>query len=173
MRPLPNGNSQRPLAKATPEARIPFPDRAARRQSPAHALAGDRFEGDTNILPCVEVFLTLDVNDPERMIDFWSAMLDYALEAEERFDAPEQVYWSLVDRAGVGPHIVIQRVPEPVSAKARLHLDIRVPDMESEADRAVSLGAQRIDVTPLTEVGTTWIRLTDPEGNVFCIVAQA
>ncbi len=127
----------------------------------------------TDILPIVELFLTLDVNDPERMINFWSSLLDYTLEGEARFEAPEQVYWSLVDRAGVGPRIVIQRVPEPVSTKTRLHLDIRVPDMESEAHRAVSLGARRIDVTPLTEVGTTWIRLTDPEGNVFCIVAEA
>lgn len=127
----------------------------------------------TGMVQDMEVFLTLDVNDPERMIRFWSAVLDYTLEDEERFDEPEQVYWSLVDPAGIGPRIVIQRVPEPVSAKTRLHIDIRVPDIEAEAARAVSLGAQRIDATPITEVGTTWIRLTDPEGNVFCIVAQA
>lgn len=127
----------------------------------------------TGIVQDMEVFLTLDVNDPERMIRFWSAVLDYTLEDEERFDEPEQVYWSLVDPAGIGPRIVIQRVPEPVSAKTRLHIDIRVPDIEAEAARAVSLGAERIDATPITEVGTTWIRLTDPEGNVFCIVAEA
>jgi len=168
VKPLPNGNSQRPIWRHG----YPFltgPHDRNLRPTPWRATASKA----TDILTKVEVFLTLDVNDPERMIDFWSAMLDYTLEGEERFDAPEQVYWSLVDRAGVGPRIVIQRVPEPVSTKTRLHLDIRVPDMESEADRAVSLGAQRIDVTPLTEVGTTWIRLTDPEGNVFCIVAQA
>lgn len=119
----------------------------------------------------MEVFVTLDVNDPPRMIRFWSAMLGYALQDERRFEQPGQVYWSLTDPAGTGPRIVIQRVPEPPAAKTRLHLDIRVPDIEAEAARAVELGAQRIDEIPICEFETTWIRLADPEGNLFCIVA--
>jgi predicted enzyme related to lactoylglutathione lyase len=67
---------------------------------------------------------------------------------------------------------VIQRVPEPVTAKPRLHIDVHEPDIEAAAARAVELGATRLDATPVAEVGTGWIRLEDPEGNVFCIVQE-
>jgi len=36
--------------------------------------------------------LALDVNDPERMIAFWSAVLGYDLPEEDRFDTPDRVY---------------------------------------------------------------------------------
>jgi predicted enzyme related to lactoylglutathione lyase len=121
----------------------------------------------------MHVELTLDVNDPERMIAFWSQVLGYELEDEARFSADgERVYWSLIDPAERGPRLVIQRVPEPVSAKPRLHIDVHESDIEVAVARAVSLGATRLDPSPVTEVGTSWIRLADPEGNVFCIVHE-
>lgn len=120
----------------------------------------------------MHVELTLDVNDPGAMIDFWSAILGYAVEEEGRFDAPDRVYWSLVDPTGRGPRLVIQRVSEPVAAKPRLHIDVHEPDIEVAAARAVALGANRVDDSPIVEVGTAWIRLADPEGNVFCIVQE-
>jgi len=120
----------------------------------------------------MHVELTLDVNDPERMIDFWSAVLGYIVEDEDHFDAPDRAYWSLVDPAGRGPRLVIQRVPEPVTAKTRVHIDVHVPDIESATETAVAQGATRIDAEPIAEVGAAWIRLTDPEGNVFCFVRE-
>jgi predicted enzyme related to lactoylglutathione lyase len=115
---------------------------------------------------------TLDVNDPARMIAFWTALLRYELQDEPRFEGVEQTYWSIIDPSGHGPRIVIQRVPEPVTCKTRLHLDLHVADIEAEALRAVSLGAIRVDTQPVREVGETWIRLSDPEGNLFCIVHE-
>ena len=120
----------------------------------------------------MHIEITLDVNDPATMLTFWSAVLAYDLEAEDRFDAQDRVYWSLVDPAGRGPRLVIQRVPEPVTTKSRLHFDVHEPDIEAAADRAVALGAARLDEAPITEVGTSWIRLADPEGNVFCFVPE-
>ena len=120
----------------------------------------------------MHVELTLDVNDPARMIAFWSQVLGYVVEDEGRFDAPDRVYWSLVDPAGRAPRLVIQRVPEPVTAKTRVHIDVHVPDIESATQAAVMLGAVRIDAEPIAEVGATWIRLSDPEGNVFCFVRE-
>jgi predicted enzyme related to lactoylglutathione lyase len=116
--------------------------------------------------------MALDVNDPATMIAFWSAVLGYEIEDDGRFDAPERVYWSLVDPSGRGPRLVIQRVPEPVTAKPRLHIDVHEGDIEAAAARAVSLGARRLDPSPVVDVGTSWIRLADPEGNVFCIVQE-
>jgi len=116
--------------------------------------------------------IALDVNDPECMITFWSQLLEYTLEDDVRFTESDRVYWSLVDPTGRGPRLVIQRVPEPVTSKPRLHLDVHVPDIEAAATRAVTLGAERVDAKPVVEVGTAWIRLNDPEGNVFCFVRE-
>lgn len=115
---------------------------------------------------------TLDVNDGPRMVAFWSSVLGYAVEDEERFDDPDRVYWSLVDPAGRGTRLVIQRVPEPPSAKTRVHLDVHVPDLEEAAEEAVARGATRIDAEPIAEVGAEWIRLADPEGTIFCFVRE-
>ena len=120
----------------------------------------------------MHIEIALDVNDPTTMIAFWSAVLGYEIEDEGRFDAPERVYWSLIDPSGRGPRLVIQKVPEPVRAKPRLHIDVHEGDIEAAAARAVSLGARRLDEIPVVEVGTSWIRLADPEGNVFCIVQE-
>ena len=121
----------------------------------------------------MHVELTLDVNDPERMIGFWSQVLGYVVEDEGRFDTEvDRVYWSLADPAGRGPRLVIQRVPEPVTAKTRVHIDVHVADIEAATESAVALGAARVDAEPIAEVGAAWIRLTDPEGNVFCFVRE-
>lgn len=120
----------------------------------------------------MHIEIALDVNDPAMMIAFWSAVLGYDVEDEDRFDAPDRAYWSLVDPRGLGPRLVIQLVPEAVTAKPRLHIDVHEPDIEAAAERAVALGATRIDDSPVIEVGTSWIRLGDPEGNVFCIVQE-
>ena len=114
--------------------------------------------------------ITLDVNNPELMINFWSSILRYELDSADQFKDPEQVYWYLVDPADKGTRLLIQQVPEPVTAKSRMHIDVHVDDIEAEAERAINMGAKRVDPTPMTELVATWIRMLDPEGNHFCFV---
>jgi predicted enzyme related to lactoylglutathione lyase len=114
--------------------------------------------------------ITLDVNNPKIMINFWSSILRYELDSSDQFEDPEQVYWYLVDPADKGTRLLIQQVPEPVTAKSRIHIDVHVDDIEAEAERAINMGAKRVDPTPMTEFGATWIRMLDPEGNHFCFV---
>ena len=114
--------------------------------------------------------ITLDVNNPKLMINFWSGILRYELDSADQFKDPEQVYWYLVDPADKGTRLLIQQVPEPVTAKSRIHIDVHVDDIEAEAERAINMGAKRVDPTPMTEFGATWIRMLDPEGNHFCFV---
>ena len=114
--------------------------------------------------------ITLDVNNPKIMINFWSSILRYELDSSDQFEDPEQVYWYLVDPADKGTRLLIQQVPEPVTAKSRIHIDVHVDDIEAEAKRAINMGAKRVDTTPMTEFGATWIRMLDPEGNHFCFV---
>ncbi len=114
--------------------------------------------------------ITLDVNNPELMINFWSNNFRFELDSSYQFIDPEQVYWYLVDPADKSTRLLIQQVPEPVTAKSRTHIDVHLDDIEVAAKRAIDMGAKHIDPTPMTEFGATWIRMLDPEGNHFCFV---
>ena len=68
-----------------------------------------------------------------------------------------------------GPRIAFQRVPEPKVGKVRLHLDLGADDVAATVERAVSLGAARVQ-DPVTDSAGTYVVLTDPEGHEFCVV---
>jgi predicted enzyme related to lactoylglutathione lyase len=59
------------------------------------------------------------------------------------------------------------KVPEPKTAKNRLHLDVAAADVEVEVARLVGLGATKVADTE--EYGYTWTVMADPEGNEFCV----
>ena len=68
------------------------------------------------------------------------------------------------------PGLLFVRVPEPKTLKNRRHLDFRPDDRDAAVDRLLGLGATRADVGQGEQ---SWIVLTDPEGNAFCILASA
>jgi len=107
--------------------------------------------------------LVLDCQDPTRLAEFWAAALDYVSVG----DAGS--YTALVPNARPGPKLLLQHVPEPKQTKNRMHLDIETPDIEAEAARLEALGASRVQPGQISEHGTTWILMTDPEGNEFCV----
>ena len=107
--------------------------------------------------------LVLDCIDPVALADFWGPALDYVSVGE--FGS----YVALFPNGRPGPKLLLQRVAEPKAAKNRMHLDIEVPDIEAEAARLAALGATRVQDETLSEHGTTWILMADPEGNEFCI----
>ena len=110
------------------------------------------------------ISLTLDCADPEPLALFWSKALGY--EEIARVDN----FIVLAPAAGMaGPKLALQRVPEPRALKNRMHLDIWVADIESEAARLEALGAQRLQEKPFDEHGFRWFQLADPEGNEFCV----
>jgi hypothetical protein len=65
------------------------------------------------------------------------------------------------------PPVLIQQVPEPKTAKTRVHFDIRVADVEAKAAELERLGATRIDVGQPADAA--FIPMADPEGNEFCV----
>jgi len=142
------------------------------------------------------VQIVFDALDPARLAAFWVAALadrgyrepdppdgapDWPTWARERGIPEEQ--WNdsraLEVPDGAQPRIYIQRVPEPKSAKNRVHLDLlagggsTVPLEEQRArvaasvDRLTGLGATFVEEK--TEFGVHWAVLTDPEGNEFCV----
>lgn len=64
-------------------------------------------------------------------------------------------------------HILFFLVPEPRTAKSRVHLDLADPDPEASVARLVALGAT--EVARHAGHGTAGVVMTDPEGNEFCI----
>jgi hypothetical protein len=116
-----------------------------------------------------------DAADPHRLADFWAAALGYI--PEPGYEDADGA--SIVDPDDVGPAISFLRVPEPKTAKNRLHLDLRVagpgPRDAASADR------MRTKAAELIELGAVQVRedfygeelghivMLDPENNEFCV----
>ena len=48
-----------------------------------------------------------------------------------------------------------------------MHLDLSAPDREAEVERLLAEGA--LEVARHEDVGFSWVVLSDPEGNQFCV----
>ncbi len=107
--------------------------------------------------------LVLDCRDADRLADFWVTALGYVNVGRAG------TYVALYPTNGVGPKLLLQEVSEPKASKNRMHIDLEVHDIVAEAARLVSLGATQVEARPCTEHGSTWILMTDPEGNEFCV----
>jgi hypothetical protein len=140
----------------------------------------------------IEVQVTFDAADPPALGRFWAVALGYVQQPPpEGFGSWEEAmtswglpperhgdHYALVDPDGVGPRIWMQRVPEPKTAKNRVHLDVNVGKGVADADalrgllrehaeRLVALGG-RVQ-REVDEDGEFWIVLQDPEGNELCL----
>jgi hypothetical protein len=95
----------------------------------------------------------------------WDAALDaWSVPAERRNDRS-----AIVDPAGVGPRVFFQRVPEPKTAKNRVHLDLRAAAGLTGEARLVALGATRVQRFEPGPMSGGFIVMVDPEGNEFCL----
>jgi hypothetical protein len=141
----------------------------------------------------VQLQVTFDAADPPALAAFWGETIGYQEEdPPEGFDSweawaeandlpPEERdnYASRVDPDGAGPRLFFQRVPEPKTAKNRVHLDLSVSGgpgtpmeerrekVAAAVERAVAAGATRVKA--YEEAGQHWVVLQDPEGNEFCL----
>jgi hypothetical protein len=140
-----------------------------------------------------EFQVTFDSADPATHAAFWAQALRYELEppppgfaswdaaldawgvpAEHRNDRS-----ALRDPDGAGPRLFFQKVPEPKTAKNRVHLDLRaaagltgddrLAALEAECTRLVALGAARVERFEPAAMSAGHIVMRDPEGNEFCL----
>ena len=139
------------------------------------------------------VQVVIDCADPARLAEFWASALGYKLQdPPPGFDSWEAVLrargipeseWNsasaVVDPDGKGPRFYFQRVPEPKTAKNRMHVDLDVANGVStpleqrkarsheESARLQALGARQL------WINDQWngfsIVMADPEGNEFCL----
>jgi hypothetical protein len=141
----------------------------------------------------VRLQVVFDAADPPKLAAFWGEAIGYVEEdPPDGFDSWEawavandlpredwDNYASRVDPDGAGPRLFFQRVPEPKTAKNRVHLDLAVSGgretpiedrrrrVADAAERAVAAGATRVKA--YDEAGQHWVVLQDPEGNEFCL----
>jgi hypothetical protein len=110
-------------------------------------------------MPSVIKTVSFDAGDALRLAAFWAAALGSDVDEDS---TPEKAF---VEAAGWGgPNIWFTRVPEPKTAKNRVHFDLRAPGpMADEVARLEGLGATvlRRDAELTT--------MADPEGNEFCV----
>jgi Glyoxalase-like domain len=140
----------------------------------------------------VGIQVTFDAADPHTLAAFWGETVGYVEQDPpqgfgsweawaEANDLPREKwgdYDARVDPDGVGPRLYFQRVPEPKTAKNRVHLDLEVSgrgipleevrrQVATAVERAVAAGATK--VREVDEADEHWVVLQDPEGNEFCL----
>ena len=117
------------------------------------------------------VGVVLDCGDPDALADFWQAAVGFEVRTGNG-----QPYVTLSGSNIRRPlnHLTLQRVPEPKSAKVRLHLDLFARDVGAEVTRLLALGASEVSRLPDGASGPDLLfaALTDPEGHEFCVVAS-
>lgn len=113
-----------------------------------------------------EVVIVLDCADLDRAADFWCAALSYRRYGSDSAGP----YVSLHPTSEGSPELLLQRVPEPKTAKSRLHIDLRTADMPAEVERLLAAGATQLTQQPVEEDGWRWHILADPDGNELCVL---
>ncbi|MEU4471774.1 VOC family protein [Micromonospora sp. NPDC023888] len=109
---------------------------------------------------------TLDVEDLDLMVAFWSAALGY--EVEQGDDGSAKL-WPPGQSSAAAPTVWLQGSGTAKRGKNRLHLDLVADaDPKAEVRRLLSLGARHVDVGQTGTEGFTV--LADPEGNEFCVL---
>lgn len=133
--------------------------------------------------------IAFDAADPHRLAAFWAAALGYDVEdhtevvagllaagrlrdGEVLADGDRRAFRDVAtcrDPHGDRPRLFFQRVPEPKTAKNRVHLDLQVgaDAAPGEVERLVALGAEVAWTT--SDRGPVTVTLRDPEGNELCV----
>jgi Glyoxalase-like domain len=109
--------------------------------------------------------ITFDSADPEPLARWWA----------ERFDATITAnmdgFFVIVAGGSLPTQLAFQRVEDPTPGKNKLHLDIQTDgDLDAEVARWTEAGAARLGKRNVGDF--SWVTLTDPDGNQFCIAGN-
>ncbi|HZM77087.1 MAG TPA: VOC family protein [Candidatus Limnocylindrales bacterium] len=117
------------------------------------------------------VGIVLDCRHASKLARFWEAALGWRIRPYDQAEivrlaarglTPETDPMVAIDSPDGSLAFFLQEVPEPKTAKNRMHVDIRLRD-QAHLDELLRLGA-----TVTSEHDGHWI-LADPEGNEFCV----
>ncbi len=107
--------------------------------------------------------VVVDAADPELLGRWWAEALGWVVVNAE----PEE--FEIRPAAEQVPGLLFCRVADPRVTKNRLHLDLRPDDRDAEVARLLSRGATVADIG---QGDQSWVVLTDPEGNEFCVLSS-
>ena len=99
--------------------------------------------------------LCIDAVDPARLGRFWGDVLGLELHLQDDGDAyltgatPQHAIW-------------VNRVPEPKTAKHRMHLDVNASSVEEVAAHGATV----------TDDSHPWTIMSDPEDGEFCVFVR-
>jgi hypothetical protein len=143
-----------------------------------------------------EFQVTVDCADPHTLADWWAETLGWQVEPQDEAFIQQMISaghaaesdtrlhnGALVWKAGAAichpggtrraPRVLFQLVPEAKSVKNRLHLDVRIgaDDVQTTLAGLTARGAKVMNAG--RQGSHTWMTLTDPEGNEFCVSQSA
>jgi predicted enzyme related to lactoylglutathione lyase len=110
------------------------------------------------------VHVTFSCDDPARVAEFWSKLLDH--ETAAAGDS-----WLATDPRGEGTRLLFNRMPKSPTIELPIHVDVSVPDREAELARVLELGGHLVETKSHSagDLEEKWTVMRDPEGNGFCI----
>ena len=108
--------------------------------------------------------ITFSCDDPARLAEFWGQLLDYEIAAAGGS-------WLATDPRGEGTRLLFNRMAKSPTIELPIHVDVNVPDRETELARVLELGGHLVETRSdsVGELEETWTVMRDPEGNGFCI----
>ena len=111
--------------------------------------------------------VTVDCADALKLAHFWAEALGWNVYHD---DDPEVLVAPEFPPHRAGPTMLFIPVPEPRTAKNRMHVDLQPSDRtrDEEVERLIGLGATLVE-DHRTDEGLGWVWLADPEGNDFCV----
>jgi hypothetical protein len=121
---------------------------------------GDRFDE-----PGALEAIVVDAHNPGRLARFWAEATGWHVDYESHLVA------SLRHPSGKPPALDLAAVGDPKQGKNRVHLDVAPnagDDQDAEVNRLLRLGAREVDVG---QGDVTWVVLSDPEDNEFCVLS--
>ncbi|MGA5275792.1 VOC family protein [Streptomyces cellulosae] len=109
--------------------------------------------------------MAIDCANPYELACFWSEVTGQPVDPE---DGPGDTETAITLPNATA--LYFNQVPEPKTAKNRLHLCLR-PDTsrDAEVERLLALGASLVADHRRPD-GWGWAVLGDPEGNEFCVL---
>jgi predicted enzyme related to lactoylglutathione lyase len=105
---------------------------------------------------------TLDCTDIEVTQTFWCWLLGF----EPTFAEDKTRF---LGTPGGPTELCIQQVDEPRSVKNRMHLDLRVKDLDATIADVAAHGGTKLE-GPFENEHARWCVMDDPEGNEFCLI---
>ena len=112
------------------------------------------------------VAIAIDCADAATLARFWADVLGRQV-AED--STSEHAVLLPGDGDTSGPRITFNKVPEPKTVKNRMHFDVVSDTFDAEAERLLSLGAQRLRDVQRDKF--RWTTFADIEGNEFDLIA--